>query len=102
MEMGWEGEGDGEYAPPGGAAGEPGAPAASIGVFPAIEVERHDDRVVAYAPWVPAGIHRFEYLARATTPGKFAAPPARAELMYDPEVHGMTGPLVFEVLKAER
>jgi hypothetical protein len=102
MEMGWEGEGDGEYAPPGGAGGEPGAPGASVGVFPAIEVERHDDRVVAYAPWVPAGIHRFEYLARATTPGKFAAPPARAELMYDPEVHGSTGPLVFEVLKAER
>ncbi len=38
------------------------------GVFPALEVERRDDRVVAYAPWIDAGIYRFEYLARAATP----------------------------------
>jgi uncharacterized protein YfaS (alpha-2-macroglobulin family) len=68
------------------------------GVFPAIRVERRDDRVVAFAPEVPAGIYRFEYLARAATAGSFSAPPAAVELMYDPEVRARTAPLRFTVV----
>jgi hypothetical protein len=99
-DMGYEGEGEGEGE---GGGGEPGMPSGqSAGVFPAIEVQRHDDRVVAYAPWVPAGIHRFEYLVRATTPGQFKAPPAKVELMYDPEVYGSTGAMAFEVVRGEK
>ncbi len=67
------------------------------GVLPVLHVERRDDRVAAFAPSVPAGIYRFEYLARAATPGEFAAPPAEAELMYDPEVRGRSAPLRLSV-----
>ncbi len=70
---------------------------ATGGVFPAIRVERRDDRVAAFATALPAGVYRFEYLARAATPGTFAAPPATVELMYDPEVNARTGPLRFTV-----
>jgi uncharacterized protein YfaS (alpha-2-macroglobulin family) len=47
---------------------------------------------------VPAGIYRFEYLARAATPGIFGVPPAAVELMYDPEVRGRSAAATFEVL----
>ena len=70
------------------------------GELPVIHVERRDDRVVACAPDVPAGIYRFEYLARAATPGRFGVPPAEVELMYDPEVRGRSAAATFEVLSA--
>jgi len=74
--------------------------AATGGVFPALRIERRDDRVAAFATALPAGIYRFEYLARAATPGTFAAPPATVELMYDPEMSARTGPLRFTVTPA--
>ncbi len=48
----------------------------------------HDERVDLYfdrvwGEWVAAS-----YLVRATTPGTFAVPPARAELMYEPDSLG--------------
>ena len=39
---------------------------------------------------MPAGIHTYQYLARATTPGDYALPAARVEEMYRPEIFGRT------------
>ncbi|HWN69659.1 MAG TPA: alpha-2-macroglobulin family protein, partial [Haliangium sp.] len=48
----------------------------------------HDERVEAFTSLLPAGVHAYSYVARATTPGRFVAPPARAEEMYDPDTFG--------------
>jgi uncharacterized protein YfaS (alpha-2-macroglobulin family) len=52
--------------------------------------ELRDDRVFLFAPYLPAGVYRYQYLVRATTPGKFKQRPARAFEMYRPEVFGQT------------
>ncbi|MGN6109823.1 MAG: hypothetical protein ACTHU0_32245, partial [Kofleriaceae bacterium] len=49
-----------------------------------------DNRGEAFAMELPAGVHRFSYTARATTPGTFLAAPAKAEEMYAPETFGRT------------
>ena len=51
-------------------------------------IERHDDRVHAFATRLASGRHEFTYLARATTPGAFQAAGARVEAMYAPELGG--------------
>ena len=50
-----------------------------------------DDRAEAFAMYLWAGTHRYSYVARATTPGTFVVPPARAEEIYAPEVFGRSG-----------
>ena len=52
--------------------------------------EKRDDRVLLFSDWLPAGVHTYSYLMRATTPGSFTLPPTRAEEMYKPEVYGRT------------
>jgi uncharacterized protein YfaS (alpha-2-macroglobulin family) len=52
--------------------------------------EVRDDRVLFFADELPAGLHHYRYLARATTYGRFVVPPARVEEMYEPEVFGRT------------
>ncbi len=47
-----------------------------------------DERVEAFASLLDAGVHTFEYTARATTPGHFIVPPLKAEEMYAPETFG--------------
>ncbi len=47
-----------------------------------------DERVEAFTSLLPAGVHTFEYTAQALTPGRFVAPPPRAEEMYHPETFG--------------
>ncbi len=47
-----------------------------------------DDRAEAFASLVWAGVHEYSYTARATTPGTFIVPPAKAEEMYAPETFG--------------
>jgi uncharacterized protein YfaS (alpha-2-macroglobulin family) len=59
--------------------------------------EDRDDRVLLFADVLPAGVHHYEYLARAVTPGTFVVGPARAEEMYNPETFGRTGVLEFVV-----
>ncbi len=59
--------------------------------------ERRDDRVRLFADRLPIGVHHFSYLARATTAGTFAQPPAHAEEMYTPEVSGRSRGGVFYV-----
>jgi alpha-2-macroglobulin len=47
-----------------------------------------DERSVAFALQMSAGLHRFSYTVRAKTPGTFLAAPAKAEEMYSPETFG--------------
>ncbi len=47
-----------------------------------------DERVEAFAALLWEGVHTYEYVARATTPGNFVVPPTKAEEMYMPETFG--------------
>jgi hypothetical protein len=47
-----------------------------------------DERAEAFSSLVWAGVHSYEYVSRATTPGEFVVPPAKAEEMYHPETFG--------------
>jgi uncharacterized protein YfaS (alpha-2-macroglobulin family) len=47
-----------------------------------------DERVEAFASLLWEGVHQYTYVARATTPGSFVVPPAKAEEMYMPETFG--------------
>jgi uncharacterized protein YfaS (alpha-2-macroglobulin family) len=51
-------------------------------------VEKHDDKVMAFATRLAAGRHEFSYLVRATTSGTFGAAGASGEAMYAPEITG--------------
>ncbi|MBV9773579.1 MAG: carboxypeptidase regulatory-like domain-containing protein, partial [Gemmatimonadetes bacterium] len=78
-----------ESAPP--EAGDPGRPwPADFGWRRAWWEHQnlHDDRAEAFTSLLPAGTYTYTYLARATTPGAFVVPPARAEEMYHPETFG--------------
>ncbi len=50
-----------------------------------------DERVEAFTTLLWEGVHSYSYIARATTPGSFVVPPARAEEMYAPETFGRSG-----------
>jgi hypothetical protein len=47
-----------------------------------------DERAEAFTPLLWDGVYTYDYVARATTPGTFVVPPAKAEEMYSPEVFG--------------
>ncbi|MEJ2758665.1 MAG: hypothetical protein P8046_09315 [Anaerolineales bacterium] len=47
-----------------------------------------DERVEAFATLLWDGVYEYTYEARATMPGTFVVPPAKAEEMYSPEVFG--------------
>lgn len=50
-----------------------------------------DERAEAFTSLLWPGTHEYAYAARATTPGRFIVPPARAEEMYAPETFGRSG-----------
>jgi alpha-2-macroglobulin len=50
-----------------------------------------DERVEAFASLLWDGVWEYNYVARATTPGTFVVPPAKAEEMYSPETFGRSG-----------
>jgi uncharacterized protein YfaS (alpha-2-macroglobulin family) len=50
-----------------------------------------DDRAEAFTSLLWDGVYQYTYIARATTPGTFVVPPAKAEEMYSPEVFGRSG-----------
>jgi uncharacterized protein YfaS (alpha-2-macroglobulin family) len=50
-----------------------------------------DHRAEAFASLLWDGVYEYTYVARATTPGTFVVPPAKAEEMYSPEVFGRSG-----------
>ena len=47
-----------------------------------------DERAEAFTTLLWEGDYDYTYVARATTPGTFVVPPAKAEEMYSPEVFG--------------
>ncbi len=47
-----------------------------------------DERAEAFASLLWEGVYHYSYVARATTPGVFVVPPAKAEEMYHPETFG--------------
>lgn len=47
-----------------------------------------DERVEAFTSLLWDGVYSYSYIARATTPGSFVVPPAKAEEMYAPETFG--------------
>lgn len=47
-----------------------------------------DERVEAFTTLLWDGVWSYDYIARATTPGRFVVPPSKAEEMYSPEVFG--------------
>jgi uncharacterized protein YfaS (alpha-2-macroglobulin family) len=59
--------------------------------------ELRDDRVVYVATRLWKGSYTATYLARATTPGTFAKPPAHGEEMYNPAVFGESDGGTFTV-----
>ncbi|MGI5864187.1 MAG: MG2 domain-containing protein [Myxococcales bacterium] len=63
--------------------------------------EMRDDRVTLFADRLPPGVHTASFVARATTPGDYALPPAKAEEMYAPEVFGRSDGGRFTVLTTE-
>jgi uncharacterized protein YfaS (alpha-2-macroglobulin family) len=50
-----------------------------------------DERAEAFTALLWEGVYNYSYVARATTPGQFIVPPAKAEEMYHPETFGRTG-----------
>jgi uncharacterized protein YfaS (alpha-2-macroglobulin family) len=50
-----------------------------------------DERAEAFSSLLWEGVYNYTYVTRATTPGKFVVPPAKAEEMYAPETFGRTG-----------
>lgn len=79
----------------GGGDSEEDVPSWSAWVFDHRELR--DDGLALYATWMPAGIHTYQYLARATTPGDYALPAAKVEEMYRPEIFGRTEATRFVV-----
>jgi alpha-2-macroglobulin len=47
-----------------------------------------DERVEAFTSLLYDGVYEYTYVASATTPGVFVAPPPKAEEMYSPETFG--------------
>ena len=47
-----------------------------------------DERAEAFSSLLWEGVYTYSYVARATTPGNFIVPPAKAEEMYHPETFG--------------
>jgi uncharacterized protein YfaS (alpha-2-macroglobulin family) len=47
-----------------------------------------DERSEAFTTLLWGGVYNYSYVARATTPGNFVVPPAKAEEMYHPETFG--------------
>ncbi|HEU4993459.1 MAG TPA: MG2 domain-containing protein [Gemmatimonadaceae bacterium] len=64
--------------------------------------EMRDDRVVYSATVLWPGTYTATYLARATTPGTFIKPPAHAEEMYNPGVHGRSDGGTFVVTPRDK
>jgi hypothetical protein len=50
-----------------------------------------DERAEAFASLLWEGVYKYTYVTRATTPGLFVVPPAKAEEMYHPETFGRSG-----------
>jgi uncharacterized protein YfaS (alpha-2-macroglobulin family) len=64
-------------------------------------VEYLDDRAAFYYNTLSKGTYDFSFRTRATVPGAFTQPPARAEMMYDGAVRGNSAGAHIDVKKAD-
>ncbi|HOX27939.1 MAG TPA: hypothetical protein PLQ76_02160, partial [bacterium] len=51
-------------------------------------VEIRDDGITLFSDYMPAGVYKYSYMARATTIGSFHDPAAKVYEMYSPDVFG--------------
>ncbi len=56
-----------------------------------------DERAEAFTSLLWEGVYKYSYVTRATTPGQFIVPPAKAEEMYHPETFGRSGTDIVKV-----
>ncbi|KAL6044106.1 Alpha-2-Macroglobulin, variant 2 [Balamuthia mandrillaris] len=57
-----------------------------------------DERVECYASELAKGVeYKYEYIARATSEGRFVVPPCRCEEMYNPDLYGHTASTILVV-----
>lgn len=81
-----------------GVAQSPAPPWNALWIRPTWDAEElRDDRVQIFADALPGGVYVYEYAARATTAGRFLAPPTHAEEMYAPETFGRGAPDVLVI-----
>jgi uncharacterized protein YfaS (alpha-2-macroglobulin family) len=59
--------------------------------------ELRDDRAQVFADLLGTGDSQHEYLVRATSVGRFTAPPATVEAMYQPTINGHSAALPLEI-----
>jgi uncharacterized protein YfaS (alpha-2-macroglobulin family) len=64
-----------------------------------VHIDLRDEGAQVFSDFLAKGEHLFEYTARATIPGEFAALPAEVEAMYEPEIRGRTPGSTFKVRK---
>jgi uncharacterized protein YfaS (alpha-2-macroglobulin family) len=64
--------------------------------------ERRDEKMVFFFTELSAGEYTVSYVIRAEQPGRHLALPAKASLMYAPEVWGSSGEASFNVLLEKR
>ncbi len=57
-----------------------------------------DERAEAFTTLLNGGVYHYSYHARATTPGEFVVPPAKAEEMYHPETFGRSASMRVRVV----
>ena len=61
-----------------------------------------DDQAAFYYDTLPKGTYEFAFRTRATVPGSFVQPPAKAEMMYDGAVRGNGAGARIEVSRAAK
>jgi len=60
-------------------------------------MDLRDDRIVLAFDRLKKGKHKYHYVVRAVTPGRFAYPPAQAECMYDASIRGQSAASTIEI-----
>jgi uncharacterized protein YfaS (alpha-2-macroglobulin family) len=61
--------------------------------------EVYDDRVAAFASYLPAGTYEYTYVMRPSIAGQFKVMPASADLTYFPEVFGRSAGEMFAITR---
>jgi uncharacterized protein YfaS (alpha-2-macroglobulin family) len=59
----------------------------------------YDDRVAAFASYLPAGTYEYTYVMRPSIAGQFKVMPASADLTYFPEVFGRSAGEMFAITR---
>jgi hypothetical protein len=102
--------------PAGTEAIDPGLATSAVGQAPQVRVddplyegwgwwwfsktEFRDDRVVLYAPYLPAGTYQYSYTIRAGLAGAYNVIPTTGKEFYFPEVYGRSAGLLFTLKPA--